>query len=83
MKRNFSGNVSTGGKTANFDKFQSDALLSDREMASLLNCGRSTVWRYVSNGTLPPPIKIGDLSRWRLSTYQALVADAEQKVRQD
>lgn len=39
-------------------------LLSAREVAEALGCGQSTVWRWAKNGVLPPPKKIGALSRW-------------------
>ena len=38
------------------------SLLTDRELAKVLGTSRSSIWRYVSMGLLPPPIKIGGSS---------------------
>ena len=45
------------------------------EAAKLLSMGRSTFWREVAKGTIPAPVKIGGLTRWR-------VADLQQQVKQ-
>lgn len=42
-------------------------LIRDTEGAALLGCSKATFWRRVSDGTLPPAIKIGGISRWKLS----------------
>ena len=39
-------------------------LLSDKEVANIIGCSRATVWRRVADGTLPQPLKIGNLTRW-------------------
>lgn len=73
MNRNFAGNVGTGGAPLT----GVDPLLSDRETADQLGCGRSTVWRWASDGTLPKPLKIGGLSRWRQSWITHVINEAE------
>lgn len=73
MNLNLAGNVGTGGGSAS----SADPLLADREAAALLGCGRSTIWRWASEGVIPKPIKIGGLSRWRQSWIEAVIADAE------
>jgi len=50
------------------------ALLNDRQVATALNCSRSSVWRLTENGTLPAPIRISGLTRWRRADIEALVA---------
>lgn len=40
------------------------SLLRDREACKILGCSRATLWRRVKDGTLPAPIKIGNLSRF-------------------
>lgn len=40
------------------------------EAAKLLSMGKSTFWREVSKGTLPAPVKIGGLTRWRVADLQ-------------
>ncbi len=51
-------------------------LISDVEVATLLGCSRSTIWRRVADGTLPKPVKIGGLSRFVLSEINARVESA-------
>jgi len=36
------------------------------EAAKLLSMGKSTFWREVAKGTVPAPVKIGGLTRWRV-----------------
>jgi len=52
-------------------------LISDLEAAKLLGCGRSTLWRWAANGTIPKPLKIGGMSRWKYSDFEAIIAKAE------
>lgn len=47
------------------------ALLSDREVANLLNVSTRTVWRRVSAKELPQPLKVGGLTRWRRAEIEA------------
>ena len=56
--------------------FDVDPLLADREVAALLDCGRSTVWRWSAEGTIPKPMKIGGMSRWRQSEIEAVIQRA-------
>ena len=48
MNRNFAGNVGTGGANDGGYFAHSDPLLSDKGVAEMLDCGRSTVWLYVA-----------------------------------
>lgn len=73
MNQNFSGTVGNAGA----EEICVDPLLTDREVGTELNCGRSTVWRWAADGTIPKPIKIGGLSRWRRSWIQQVIAAAE------
>jgi prophage regulatory protein len=42
------------------------------EVASMLGIGRSTIYKYVGEGTFPAPIKVGDRSvRWKLADVLA------------
>jgi predicted DNA-binding transcriptional regulator AlpA len=50
-------------------------LIPAAEAAGLLSMGKSTFWREVAKGTIPAPVKIGGLTRWR-------VADLQQQVKQ-
>lgn len=50
-------------------------LLRDKDVAQLLSIGKSTVWLYASNGTLPKPTKLSDrVSVWKLSDIEAFIA---------
>ncbi len=51
-------------------------LISDVEVADILGCSRTTVWRRVADGTLPKPVKLGGLSRFVLSEINAIVEAA-------
>ena len=48
-------------------------LIRDAEGAALLGCSKATFWRRVADGTLPPAIKIGGMSRWKLSEILKLI----------
>ena len=52
-------------------------LLSDREASDLLGCGRSTIWRWASEGIVPKPVKIGGMSRWIRSEIEAVIERAK------
>ena len=49
------------------------SLLTDRELARLIGTSRSSIWRYVSMGLVPPPIRIGGSSRWRSDEVMAFI----------
>lgn len=55
---------------------ESKLLVSDREAAGMLSIGRSTFWREVKAGNLPKPVKIGGVTRWRVSDLQRFVEQA-------
>ncbi len=56
-------------------------LLSDKELANIIGCSRATVWRRVADGTLPQPLKIGNLTRWVdgevYDSFEQAMADRE------
>ncbi len=56
-----------------------DRLLRDTDAAALLACSRSTFWRRVADGTLPRPIRLGGISRWRAADIALAVSQAEEK----
>jgi excisionase family DNA binding protein len=39
--------------------------LKDREIAEMIGCSRSTVWRMVDQARLPQPVRLGGMTRWR------------------
>lgn len=74
MDRNFADN---GAPQLGPPSAVIDQLLTDREAASMLDCGRSTLWRWAAEGIVPKPLKIGGMSRWRQSDIEAVIAKAE------
>lgn len=41
-----------------------DPLLKATEVAKLLNISVTSIYRRMADGTIPHPIKLGQLSRW-------------------
>lgn len=54
-----------------------DPLIRDKDGAAMIGASVSTWWRRVADGTIPPAIKIGGMSRWRLSDIEAVIAKAD------
>jgi predicted DNA-binding transcriptional regulator AlpA len=71
MTNNFAGNHATAGvgiKSLDANSNDTmDRLIRDAQGAEILGCSKATWWRRVADGTLPKPIKIGGMSRWKLS----------------
>lgn len=44
-----------------------DPLLKAREVAEMLSISIPSLYRRMADGTIPPPIKLGQLSRWARS----------------
>lgn len=53
-----------------------DPLIRDKDAAAMIGASVSTFWRRVADGTIPPAIKIGGMSRWRRSEIEAVIAHA-------
>ncbi|WP_373425006.1 helix-turn-helix transcriptional regulator [Variovorax boronicumulans] len=43
----------------------------------MLSMGRSTFWNKVKQRKLPPPVKIGGLTRWRVADLKRHCDEAE------
>lgn len=55
-----------------------DRLLRERDVCKIVSVGRSTLRRWVSKGTFPPPLRIGSSAiRWKLSTVQKWIDSKE------
>jgi predicted DNA-binding transcriptional regulator AlpA len=55
-----------------FDQMPGSALLSAKELSSLINRSRASLWRDVQAGRLPKPIAIGPQARrWRVEDVRA------------
>lgn len=49
-------------------------LLNVRQVAHILGVGKSTVWRWCKQGTLPAPVKLSArITRWRPEDIAAMV----------
>ena len=49
------------------------ALLRAPEVARLLAVDTRTIWRWVSAGVIPAPLRIGGATRWRRADLDAFV----------
>jgi len=54
-----------------------DPLFTDRESARFLGCAVPTFHRWVRLKKVPPPVKLGSLSRWPRSELSALIENAK------
>jgi len=53
-------------------------LLTDRQVATLLNVSRSQVWAKAKTGEWPRPIKLSDrVTRWKASDILSLIKQRE------
>ncbi|WP_209427419.1 helix-turn-helix domain-containing protein [Pararhodobacter sp. SW119] len=41
-----------------------EKLYTVEDLCDLLTCSKSTIWRWVAEGSFPKPIKIGGITRW-------------------
>jgi len=41
-----------------------NTFLNLRQLCRLLDCGKSTIYRWIKSGDLPPPVKRGQASFW-------------------
>lgn len=57
---------------------QGEKLLTDKEVAERLGASQATVRRLVMSGSLPRPIKLGRLTRFRLSEVLKFIEQAGQ-----
>ncbi|WP_372921731.1 helix-turn-helix transcriptional regulator [Roseovarius sp.] len=85
MTKNFSGSHATSGIV--FDDFvlqdeivfepkttqASFRLVKDTEAAATIGVSKATWWRRVADGTMPQPIRIGSITRWKLSEIAAAI----------
>jgi len=56
-------------------------LLTVKDLAAALRLGKRTIWRMVSTGALPKPIRLGRSVRWRRATIERWLE--EQETRQE
>lgn len=85
MTKNFAGNHATSG--VGFDDFVLEEnnipsqqttleffrLVNDAEAAATIGVSKATWWRRVADGTMPQPIRIGSVTRWKVSEILAAI----------
>lgn len=55
-----------------------DRYLTDRELAARYSISRATVWQWVKQAYLPPPVRLTPgTTRWRLSEIERNEAERE------
>lgn len=50
-------------------------LLDVNDVAHILRCSARTVYRLADAGRIPPPVKLGALSRWPRHVIEQWIAD--------
>lgn len=55
-----------------FDSLPNSACVREPVVAALFGCSRATVWRWVNEGRLPSPIKLGPrYTAWNVGSLRA------------
>lgn len=54
-----------------------DPLLKAGEVAEMLRISIPSLYRRIDDGTIPPPIKLGQLSRWSRADILAALSAAK------
>jgi predicted DNA-binding transcriptional regulator AlpA len=57
----------------------SELLLTAREIGALLRINQASLYRRMADGTIPKPVKLGDLSRWPKYEILAAVKATEER----
>lgn len=57
------------------------ALLTVREVATMLGCSPRHIYRLADAGRMPGPLRLGVLVRWDRSTIESWVGDGCPRVR--
>ncbi len=61
-----------------FDSLPDSAFINVGTVAALLGCSANTVWRRAKAGTLPAPVKTGQMStRWKVGAIRTHLASLE------
>lgn len=53
-----------------------DPFLTATEVAAVLRISRASLYRRIKDGQIPPPRKLGSLSRWPRSAIARIMEDA-------
>jgi predicted DNA-binding transcriptional regulator AlpA len=58
---------------ARFDTLPDSAVVSISVVCDLFDFSRATAWRRVADRTLPQPVRLGSLVRWRVGELRAVL----------
>ena len=58
-----------------FDTLPDAALIDIQVLARLLDKSEPTAWRYRREGLVPPPVRLGRATLWRVSDIRAFLAN--------
>lgn len=50
-------------------------MITINELATILGMSKRTVWRLLSAGEIPEPVRLGGSTRWPLAQVEAWIAD--------
>jgi predicted DNA-binding transcriptional regulator AlpA len=57
--------------------------LADKQLAARYSVSRTTIWRWVEDGILPPPVQISPgTTRWNGEAIDQLDAEREQRAKE-
>ena len=48
-------------------------LINAEEVARMMNVSERTLWRLLSAGKIPPPVRFGRSTRWRLADIRSWI----------
>jgi predicted DNA-binding transcriptional regulator AlpA len=54
-----------------------DRLLNVKQVAELLSCCVSVIWRDVRHHKFPVPVKHGTATRWKMSDLQRFISELQ------
>lgn len=56
-------------------------LMRMRDVEVTVSLGRSTIYRYIANGTFPPPVRVGSHAvRWRREDLENFISTRKVKT---
>ncbi len=58
-------------------------LVDAKDVARMLGVSTRTLWRHVSSGQMPQPVRFGKSTRWRLAEVKAWIASGCPSVARD
>ena len=66
--------------SSDIDARPGSLLINSKELATMLHVSERTLWRHVSAGLLPAPIRFGGNTRWKMEEVRAWIDGGCQPV---